>query len=187
MKILANIFNPLSKEKTELLDQHILEIDTQTHNIVNIRPKSKNDSLNSLDLNLNQGIIIPTLIDAHTHLPQYPIIGKYGESLLGWLKKYTFPIEKKFANIEYAKNLSAIFFNKLKSEGTGTAVIYTTIHADSTDIAFQEAEKSNLRIIMGKVMMDQKSPVELTESPVTSLKESSSLSQKWHRKTQKLY
>ena len=130
---------------------------------------------------------MPGLIDAHTHLPQLPIIGKYGNTLLDWLNKWTFPAEKEFKNEDYARKLSKLFFNSLKRVGTTTAVIYSTVYKDSTDIAFQEAEKSKLRVIMGKVMMDQNSPFYLQESPVQSLEESITLSKKWHQKNKKLY
>ena len=36
-------------------------------------------------------LICPGFIDAHVHYPQINIIASYGEQLLEWLKKYTFP------------------------------------------------------------------------------------------------
>ncbi|MDA6076099.1 amidohydrolase family protein [Edwardsiella anguillarum] len=36
----------------------------------------------------------PGFIDTHIHYPQSEMIGAYGEQLLEWLEKYTFPTEK---------------------------------------------------------------------------------------------
>ena len=184
MKILTNILNPVSKTRTDFIDNVVIEIENNI--IQNITPLTKNTPLSNIT-DRRDIVVLPGLIDAHTHLPQYPIIGKFGETLLKWLENYTFPIEKKFKEEEYAQNLSKEFFLQLKRVGTTTAVIYSTVYQHTTDIAFQEAEKSNLRIVMGKVMMDQNSPYYLQETPTKSLEESIYLSKKWHQKTEKLY
>ena len=184
MKLLTNILSPINKNKTKYIDNVILEIENNI--IIDIQPYTKNHRLTDIQ-DRRDIITMPGLIDTHTHLPQLPIIGKYGKTLLEWLEKYTFPAERDFKDTNYAQNLSKKFFNNLKSVGTTTAVVYSTVYKDSTDIAFQEAEKSNLRIIMGKVMMDQNSPFYLQESPVQSLEESITLSKKWHQKNKKLY
>ncbi|MGL4881363.1 MAG: guanine deaminase, partial [Waterburya sp.] len=41
-------------------------------------------------------LITPGLIDLHVHYPQTEMIAAYGEQLLQWLDKYTFPTEAKF-------------------------------------------------------------------------------------------
>lgn len=48
-------------------------------------------------------ILIPGLIDTHIHAPQYPNAGLgYDETLLDWLQKYTFPLESKYNDTEFA-------------------------------------------------------------------------------------
>lgn len=42
-------------------------------------------------------------MDCHTHAPQFPNIGLgLDRPLLEWLAKYTFPLEKKYENVEFA-------------------------------------------------------------------------------------
>ncbi len=38
-------------------------------------------------------ILTAGLIDTHVHYPQVEMMGAYGEQLLAWLEKYTFPAE----------------------------------------------------------------------------------------------
>ena len=48
-------------------------------------------------------LVMPGMTDLHIHAPQYAFRGMYmDEELLDWLKKYTFPEEAKFADLEYA-------------------------------------------------------------------------------------
>ncbi len=44
--------------------------------------------------------LMPGLIDAHTHAPQFPNCGLGLDlPLLPWLEKYTFPMEERFADM----------------------------------------------------------------------------------------
>ena len=47
-------------------------------------------------------LIVAGFIDCHSHYPQLPIIASYGEQLLEWLEKYTFPTEGAFYDPEIA-------------------------------------------------------------------------------------
>src|SRR6266849_4036504 len=38
-------------------------------------------------------LIMAGFVDCHVHYPQIDIIASYGEQLLAWLEKYTFPAE----------------------------------------------------------------------------------------------
>jgi len=127
-------------------------------------------------------VITPGLIDTHVHLPQYDAVAIDGYELLEWLNKYIFPAEKRFESTEVAREAAARFFTDLKANGTTTACVYSTVHKDSTDVAFEEAYRSGLRIFMGKVMMDQNSPGFLQEKTAESLEASEELCRKWHRK-----
>jgi guanine deaminase len=127
-------------------------------------------------------VITPGLIDTHVHLPQYDVVAMDGYEPLEWLDKYIFPAEKRFESTEVAREAAARFFTDLKANGTTTACVYSTVHKNSTDAAFEEAHRSGLRIFMGKVMMDQNSPAFLQEKTADSLEESEELCRKWHRK-----
>ena len=125
-------------------------------------------------------LLLPGLIDCHVHLPQLPIRGLSGKTLLDWLSRYAFPAEEAFADFAYAQRLSQQFFHMLAAAGTTTALVYSSVHRASTDIAFEAAQMSNLRIFMGKVMMDQRVPQSMLETTSQSIQESWDLAQRWH-------
>ncbi len=132
-------------------------------------------------------LIIPGLIDLHNHLPQFAYAGLGDGQLLEWLNNYTFPREQQFEDPLIAQKAASQFFSSLAAVGTTTTVTYATVHEQATDIAFAAAEKSGLRTIMGKVMMDQNAPKKLQESPTESLAASERLIKKWHGKNNKLF
>ena len=138
-------------------------------------------------LDFKDNLIIPGLIDTHNHLPQYAFAGLDGGQLLQWLENFTFPREGQFSNEDIAREAAKIFFRDLLKNGTTTTVTYSTVHKNATDLAFQEAEKSGIRAVIGKVMMDQNSPNFLQEDIDKSLIESEELIQKWHKKNNMLF
>ena len=54
-------------------------------------------------------LIMPGFIDTHIHYPQTEMIAAYGEQLLEWLNTYTFPIEAKFSDPTYARDIAERF------------------------------------------------------------------------------
>ncbi len=129
---------------------------------------------------LHPFLILPGLIDVHSHLPQYDAVAMEGEELLPWLQKYVFPAEARFADVEKARDAAQRFFGEMLAHGTTTAAVYATIHQEATDAAFAVAENMGVRAVIGKVMMDQNAPPALLEETETSLKQSEELCQQWH-------
>lgn len=123
--------------------------------------------------------ILPGFVDTHVHLPQFGIMGIGVGGLLDWLKAYTYPEEMRFENPEYAATISQQFFNALVANGTTTAVIYSSVHEEATDIAFSAAQAKGIRAFIGKVMMDRNSPRELLEDTESSVAGSLRLFEKW--------
>src|SRR5690606_7755848 len=41
-------------------------------------------------------LLVPGFVDGHVHYPQTEMIAAYGEQLLEWLERYTFPAERRF-------------------------------------------------------------------------------------------
>jgi guanine deaminase len=134
-------------------------------------------------------LITAGFVDTHIHYPQTEMIASYGEQLLDWLNKYTFPTEEKFKDKEYARGISKIFLNELLKNGTTTALVFGTVHKQSVDAFFEEADKLNLRMIAGKVMMDNPAttPDFLRDTAQTSYDDSRELILKWHGKNRLLY
>ena len=126
-------------------------------------------------------IVTPGFVDVHSHLPQYPAVGIGGYPLLPWLEKFIFPVEQKFSP-ERAAIEAPQFFNELKQNGITSAVVYTTDNPESTDICFQAAKASGLRVAMGQMLMDINCPRASREKQLTNraLDESAALCARWH-------
>lgn len=127
-------------------------------------------------------LITPGFIDTHIHYPQTGMIASYGEQLLDWLNTYTFPTEKQFEDKAHASDVAAIFLKELLRNGTTTALVFGSVHPQSVDAFFEQAEKLNLRMIAGKVLMDRNAPDYLTDTAEGGYAESKALIERWHGK-----
>ena len=132
-------------------------------------------------------LIVSGFIDTHIHFPQTEMIASYGEQLLEWLSTYTFPTERKFTDRNYALEIASIFLNELLRNGTTTALVFTAVFPQSTDAFFEEAQRRNLRMIAGKVMMDRNAPEFLRDTALSSYLETKQLIEKWHKCDRLLY
>lgn len=132
-------------------------------------------------------MIVPGFIDTHIHYPQSEMVGAYGEQLLEWLNKHTFPTERRYNDIEYAREMSAFFIKQLLRNGTTTALVFGTVHPESVDALFEAAHNINMRMIAGKVMMDRNAPDYLLDTAETSYTQSKALIERWHRNGRLLY
>ncbi len=103
-------------------------------------------------------LIVPGFIDCHVHFPQVDIIASYGEQLLDWLVRYAYPAEEAFADAEHANSVAEFFVEELLRNGTTTALVFPTVHPQSVDAIFQAADKRNMRMLSGKVLMDENCP-----------------------------
>ncbi len=132
-------------------------------------------------------LIVSGFIDTHIHFPQTEMIASYGEQLLEWLSTYTFPIERKFADRNYALEIASTFLDELLRNGTTTALVFTAVFPQSTDAFFEIAQRRNLRMIAGKVMMDRNAPDFLRDTATSSYVETKQLIEKWHKCERLLY
>lgn len=140
--------------------------------------KEKYDSTEIIDYSGKW--ILPGFVDTHIHYPQTEMIASHGAELLNWLETYTFPTEKQFGSTEYATQISNFFIKQLLQNGTTTALVFGSVHKTSVDVFFEVAEKYNMRMIAGKVMMDRNAPFYLLDTPESSYTDSKELIEKWH-------
>jgi guanine deaminase len=124
-------------------------------------------------------LVAPGFIDAHIHYPQTRVIGSYGAQLLDWLNKYTFVEEQKFADPAHCDVVARFFLDELFRQGTTTACVYCTVHPQSVDAFFAEAERRGARMIAGKVMMDRNAPPGLMDTAERGYDESKALIARW--------
>lgn len=144
-----------------------------------------NELLPTLDDNIDvthykSGLMMPGFIDTHVHYPQTEMIASYGEQLLEWLENYTFPFERQFSDLEHGKNVAEFFLSQLLEAGTTTALVFGTVHKASVDAFFTVAQQKKLRMICGKVLMDQNCPDYLSDTAQTGYDDSKALIEKWH-------
>mgnify|MGYP006282290241 CR=1 FL=1 len=125
-------------------------------------------------------LILPGFVDAHVHFPQVEMIGAWGEQLVGWLERHTFPTEARHAEFAFSEALAGFFLDQLLAHGTTTAACFATVHAHSADALFAAAEHRHMRLVAGKVLMDRNAPAALRDSAEQGHAETEALIRRWH-------
>lgn len=173
----ARILNPVEPERVEDIEDGLLEIGSDGR-VLSCGPW-RNDFDGEV-VDFRGRLLIPGLVDVHSHIPQLDCRGKHGATLLAWLEKYIFPAERAFANAKVVEDVAVRFFKKLILNGTTTAGLYSSVHAEATDRCFEIARASGVRCFIGKVMMDRNAPEGMVEDTADSLRKSEALCAKWH-------
>ncbi|GAB6966269.1 guanine deaminase [Komagataeibacter kakiaceti JCM 25156] len=132
-------------------------------------------------------LISAGFVDTHVHYPQLPMIAAYGEQLLEWLERYTFPTERHFANMDYATTVARQFLHMLLGCGTTTAAVYCTVHPQSVDAFFTESTRLGTLMIAGKALMDRNAPDYLRDTARQGYDESRRLIERWHGRDRQHY
>ena len=126
-------------------------------------------------------LISAGFVDAHAHYPQTAIIASWGKRLIDWLNSYTFPEEMRFSDPAYAAEIAARYFALTLSNGTTTVCSYCTIHPESVDAFFAEAQRRGLRAYAGKTCMDRDTaPGGLRDTAQSAHDDSKRLLERWH-------
>ncbi len=127
-------------------------------------------------------LLMPGFVDTHVHYAQLEVIASHGTQLLEWLETYTFPAERRFEQPEHARAMAAMFIRQLQVNGTTTAAVWPTVHADSVDAFFEAASAADMRMACGKVMMDRHCPDFLQDTVISAERDCVDLIQRWHGK-----
>lgn len=99
--------------------------------------------------------LLPGMVDLHVHAPQWPQLGKaLDEPLEVWLQRYTFPLEARYADVDFARRVYESLVDALLAHGTTTAVYFATIHVDATLALAEICLRRGQRAIIGKVAID---------------------------------
>lgn len=115
-------------------------------------------------------LIIPGFIDLHLHAPQYPNRGLgMDKELIPWLEIYTFPEEGKYNDLDYSRKVFSKLIKELWRLGTTRAVVFSSIHKESTKLLLDMFIDSGLGAYVGKVNMDKNTAQNLTENTRKSI------------------
>jgi guanine deaminase len=103
-------------------------------------------NLNPSEYGRSEGIILPPLLDAHIHIPQWPIRGRFtqgvesnppGGRLLAGLNRNVFPTERKCQDIAVAEQCIRDFLDDTLSHGVVGGAAYMTVHTSATRRALE--------------------------------------------------
>jgi guanine deaminase len=118
------------------------------------------------------GIIIPPLLDAHIHIPQHPIRGRFAENigtdppggrLLASLEQNVFPAEGRCEGPAHARHVVADFASDTLANGVIGGAAYMTVHPRATRMALEQLPDS---WSVGLVLMNGRCPSYLrTDEP----------------------
>ncbi|UYO03412.1 guanine deaminase [Paenibacillus sp. PSB04] len=99
--------------------------------------------------------ILPGFIDLHVHAPQWAQSGTALDiPLYDWLNTYTFPLESKFSDLDFAQEVYDDLVRTLLANGTTTALYFATIHKESSLLLARICAERGQRGLVGKVVMD---------------------------------
>jgi guanine deaminase len=110
------------------------------------------------------GIVLPPPLDAHIHIPQHPIRGRFAESigaapaggrLLASLERNVFPAEGRCEGPAHARHVVADFLADTLANGVIGGAAYMTVHARATRIALEQLPES---WSVGLVLMNGRCP-----------------------------
>ncbi|MDG1737597.1 MAG: guanine deaminase [Paracoccaceae bacterium] len=133
-----------------------------------------------LQINYGDSLIMAGFVDSHVHYPQTAMIASWGKRLIDWLNSYTFPEEMQFGDSAYAAEISGRYLDLTRANGTTTMCSFCTIHPESVDAFFTEAQKRGQRVVAGKTCMDRNAPEGLRDTAQSAYDNSKALLAKWH-------
>lgn len=161
--VIATAFHTPIRGQLEVLRDHAIAVDAQgkIDRVVNPESDEYSSLLNAAN---DRGVLhrlddkeylIPGMVDLHVHAPQWPQLGKALDAPLEqWLEKYTFPLEAKFSDHEFARLVYDDLVKSLLAHGTTTAVYFGTVDLEANVILAQTCLKFGQRALVGKVAMD---------------------------------
>lgn len=185
---IGTVINPQNDKSCDFYSQGLVVTQTNSMNksvikeVLNLhngvkKYHKKMSSKNTVDF--GHSLIMPGFFDMHFHWVQDDVREMPKDSLLEWLEKYTFPTEMKFSDKTYSQNKATSFFKKLLMDGTVGGACYSSIHKHALDAAMKNSKG---HFVIGNVLMNMNSPIELTQTEDESINLTKSLIKKYGRK-----
>jgi guanine deaminase len=110
------------------------------------------------------GVIVPAFLDCHTHIPQYPIRGRFVEGIVGdppegrllaGLNRNVFPLESRAKDADYAAEVVRAFAADTRAKGVLGGATFMTVHARAARVALEILPAA---WSVGLVLMNQNCP-----------------------------
>ncbi|KQN69855.1 guanine deaminase [Devosia sp. Leaf64] len=162
-------------------------VSIQNGAIIAVGDFAEADTAGSVIVDHRPNLIMAGFIDMHLHYVQSQMMASYAGSLLDWLNTYTFIEEQKFSQQGHADAVAVDFYDALIRHGTTTAVAYCSSHPRSVDAFFAEAQRRNMLMVGGKVMMDRNAPDDLLDTAQSGYDDTKALIARWHGRGRGLY
>lgn len=140
-------------------------------NDIIINPKSIDTNNENVNVLSDNQFLVPGLIDCHIHAAQLPNLGiGYDKQLLDWLETYTFPLEKKYADANYAEQVFETVVRHTIMQGTTTACYFASLYSTASVILGRKAANIGQRALIGKITMNVERSDEYYETTEESIK-----------------
>ena len=129
--------------------------------------------LDAVAVEASRGIIVPPLLDAHIHIPQHPIRGRFAEGigpdppggrLLASLDRNVFPAEGRCETAAHARDVVAAFLADTLAQGVVGGAAYMTVHAAAARVALEMLPDT---WSVGLVLMERHCPAFLRTDTAT--------------------
>ena len=99
--------------------------------------------------------LLPGFVDLHVHAPQWPQTGKALHlPLYDWLQDNTFPLEARYADMDFSRRVYPSLVDALLANGTTTAMYFATVDHDPSVLLADICLEKGQRALIGKVAMD---------------------------------
>ena len=161
--LIGTAFHTPERGRLEVLRDHLFSVDARGRIAEVLAPGHLDYAARESDarqagtlVRLADGqFLLPGLVDLHIHAPQWPQMGKALDVPLEvWLQKYTFPLEARFADLAYAREVYADLVDNLLANGTTTALYFATVHVEASLALAETCLEKGQRALVGKVAMD---------------------------------
>jgi guanine deaminase len=175
--LLGPILNPQPNGSAQYFPDGALQWDengiiTYIGDAAKLPPVSRDPKGSASQPQKSRGIILPPFLDAHIHIPQWPIRGKFCEGVIGnppegrllaGLNRNVFPYEARCSNADHVATTVAHFQQDTLAHGVVGGAAYMTVHALATAIALRSLPAL---WSVGMVLMNMNCPENLrTDQP----------------------
>ena len=100
-------------------------------------------------------VMLPGFVDLHIHASQWPQSGTALDRPLEiWLGEYTFPLESKYRDLEFADKVYKDIVKTTLKHGTTTAMYFATVDREPSVLLAKICGEMGQRGLVGKVVMD---------------------------------